>query len=459
MSYKKNEITNSLIDYALNLKYEDIPPAVIERTKQMFLDYLGVAYGGLVAAESSEPIIQGVLDLSRGSTGDCTVLGRSEKLPAQYASLLNATFAHSMDFDDTHRDAVIHIGTPLFSTLLALAHGTEISGRDFLTAAVVGYDVTGKIRKAHGGQVHARGFHPTATTGIFGCTAAGARLLGYTKEQTANALGLNISQASGSTQFLENGSWNKRFHTGWAAHNSIVSLIMARHDYLGSSSPLEGSQGYFELYANGSNEADRSLDKLGTDFEVMNTAVKPYPCCRYSHATIDAVTDMVVAENLATTDIKSIGITMGSTGYGLVGSPAEMKRKPTNVVEGQFSVYFAAAASARSAAYSWSDYEKMHDSEIQRLMEETTVNLEESWGAGMESDVESLLTDGRKLQRRVEYPKGEPENPMSWKEMTGKFSEWAGIALGLEKTDVIASQVTELESIVNMDDLISSLSK
>ena len=154
MSYKKNEITNSLIDYALNLKYEDIPPAVIERTKQMFLDYLGVAYGGLVAAESSEPIIQGVLDLSRGSTGDCTVLGRSEKLPAQYASLLNATFAHSMDFDDTHRDAVIHIGTPLFSTLLALAHGTEISGRDFLTAAVVGYDVTGKIGKAHGGQVH-----------------------------------------------------------------------------------------------------------------------------------------------------------------------------------------------------------------------------------------------------------------------------------------------------------------
>ena len=234
---------------------------------------------------------------------------------------------------------------------------------------------------------------------------------------------------------------------------------MARHDYLGSSSPLEGSQGYFELYANGSNEADRSLDNLGTDFEVMNTAVKPYPCCRYSHATIDAVTDMVVAENLATTDIKSIGITMGSTGYGLVGSPAEMKRKPTNVVEGQFSVYFAAAASARSAAYSWSDYEKMHDSEIQRLMEETTVNLEESWGAGMESDVEILLTDGRKLQRRVEYPKGEPENPMSWKEMTGKFSEWAGIALGLEKTDVIASQVTELESIVNMDDLISSLSK
>ena len=459
MSYKKNEITNSLIDYALNLKYEDIPPAVIERTKQMFLDYLGVAYGGLVAAESSEPIIQGVLDLSRGSTGDCTVLGRSEKLPAQYASLLNATFAHSMDFDDTHRDAVIHIGTPLFSTLLALAHGTEISGRDFLTAAVVGFDVTVKIGKAHGGQVHARGFHPTATTGIFGCTAAGARLLGYTKEQTANALGLNISQASGSTQFLENGSWNKRFHTGGAAHISIVSLIMARHDYLGSSSPLEGSQGYFELYANGSNEADRSLDKLGTDFEVMNTAVKPYPCCRYSHATIDAVTDMVVAENLATTDIKSIGITMGSTGYGLVGSPAEMKRKPTNVVEGQFSVYFAAAASARSAAYSWSDYEKMHDSEIQRLMEETTVNLEESWGAGMESDVEILLTDGRKLQRRVEYPKGEPENPMSWKEMTGKFSEWAGIALGLEKTDVIASQVTELESIVNMDDLISSLSK
>ena len=339
-------VTTALVDYAQSLKYEDIPPEVLERTKQMLLDFLGVAYGGLAVGESSAPIIDGVLDLAAGAQGRSAVVGRTEKLPAHYAALLNATFAHSMDFDDTHREAVIHIGTPLFATLLALADERDVSGQDFLTAAVAGYDVTGKVGKAHGGAVHARGFHPTATTGIFGCAAAGGRLLGYSGGQIANALGLNVSQSAGSTQFLENGAWNKRFHTGLTAHNAILSLVMARHGYLGATSPIEGGHGYFALYANGADGAERSLDGLGSDFEVMNTAVKPYPCCRYSHATIDAVSDIVRAESLASSDIEGIDIAMGETGFGLVADPADAKRVPSNVVEGQFSVYFAAAATA-----------------------------------------------------------------------------------------------------------------
>ena len=458
MNYHKNEITSALVDHALTLKYEEIPMEVINRTKQMFLDYLGVAYGGLIVAESSNPIIDGVIELSNGSKGECTLLGREEKLPPQYASLVNGTLAHSMDFDDTHRDAVIHIGTPLFSVLLALSEGKHLSGKDFLSAAVVGYDVTGKIGRAHGGAVHARGFHPTATTGIFGCTAAGARLLGYTKDQTMNALGLNVSQAAGSTQFLENGSWNKRFHTGLTAHNAILSLVMARNEYLGASSPLEGSHGYFELYANGSRGADKALEQLGRDFEVMNTAVKPYPCCRYSHATIDAVTDMIASESISIKDISTIDITMGSTGYGLVAYPPEMKRNPTNIVEGQFSVYFAAAAAADSGSYSWSDYEKLSNDEIIRVMQGTTVLLNESWGAGMESEIEISLSDGKKLKRKVEYPKGEPENPMSWEEMSQKFTEWGNLAIGKQKTKSIESRISNLEQLENIDELIGFLS-
>ena len=160
MTTSATGVTIALVDYAQSLKYEDIPPEVLERTKQMLLDFLGVAYGGLAVGESSAPIIDGVLDLAAGAQGRSAVVGRAEKLPAHYAALLNATFAHSMDFDDTHREAVIHIGTPLFATLLALADESDVSGRDFLTAAVAGYDVTGKVGKAHGGAVHARGSPP-----------------------------------------------------------------------------------------------------------------------------------------------------------------------------------------------------------------------------------------------------------------------------------------------------------
>ncbi len=455
-------ITNALVDYAQNLKYEDIPPEVLERTKHMLLDFLGVAYGGLRTGESSSPVIDGVLDLASGAAGESAVLGRPERLPAHYAALLNATFAHSMDFDDTHRDAVIHIGTPLFATLLALADehasgGHAVSGRDFLTAAVVGYDVTGKVGKAHGGSVHARGFHPTATTGIFGCSAAGARLLGYSAQQTANAMGLNVSQSAGSTQFLENGSWNKRFHTGLAAHNAVMSLVMARHDYLGATSPIEGGHGYFALYAGSGADASRALDGLGSDFEVMNTAVKPYPCCRYSHATIDAVADIVRAESLASPDIDGIEIAMGETGFGLVADPAEMKRVPSNVVEGQFSVYFAAAATAGNGAYAWDAYDRLDDAEVRRLMQRTSVTLDERFGAGMESIVSLRTADGRVIERTVPYPKGEPENPMSWDEMQAKFTEWSEPVIGAERAAQVIESVASLESLASMSELTANL--
>ena len=452
-----NGITNALVDYAQTLKYEDIPPEVLERTKHMLLDFLGVAYGGLRTGESSGPVIDGVLDLASGAAGESAVLGRPERLPAHYAALLNATFAHSMDFDDTHRDAVIHIGTPLFATLLALADEHDISGRDFLTAAVIGYDVTGKVGKAHGGSVHARGFHPTATTGIFGCSAAGARLLGYSAQQTANAMGLNVSQSAGSTQFLENGSWNKRFHTGLAAHNAVMSLVMARHDYLGATSPIEGSRGYFALYAGDGADASRALDGLGSDFEVMNTAVKPYPCCRYSHATIDAVADIVRAESLASPDIDGIEIAMGETGYGLVADPAEMKRVPSNVVEGQFSVYFAAAATAEKGGYAWDAYDRLADAEVRRLMQRTSVTLDQRFGSGMESIVSLRTADGRVIERNVPYPKGEPENPMTWDEMQAKFTEWSGPVIGAERAAQVIESVASLQSLASMSELTANL--
>ena len=450
-------VTTALVDYAHSLKYEDIPPEVLERTKQMLLDFLGVAYGGLAVGESSAPIIDGVLDLAAGAQGRSSVVGRAEKLPAHYAALLNATFAHSMDFDDTHREAVIHIGTPLFATLLALADEHEVSGQDFLTAAVAGYDLTGKVGKAHGGAVHARGFHPTATTGIFGCAAAGGRLLGYSGGQIANALGLNVSQSAGSTQFLENGSWNKRFHTGLTAHNAILSLVMARHGYLGATSPIEGGHGYFALYSNGADGAERSLDGLGSDFEVMNTAVKPYPCCRYSHATIDAVSDIVRAESLVSSDIEGIDIAMGETGFGLVADPADTKRVPSNVVEGQFSVYFAAAATASRGAYAWADYDRLADPEVVRIMQGSSVRLVDGVGAGMETSVAVRTSGGRVIERSVSYPKGEPENPMSWEEMQAKFTEWSAPVIGEERARKVIEQVSSLESLSSMRDLTAGL--
>lgn len=448
------DVTTKLAEYAMNLRFEDIPLPVIQRTKQLFLDFLGVALGGYQVADSTKPTIDAVRELANGSPGTSTIIGEEDLFPAHYAALANGTLAHSMDFDDTHRAAIMHPGAPLFATLLALAEERRSSGRELLVAAVAGYDIGNKLGKAHGPKVHHKGFHPTATTGIFACTSAGGRLLGLSYSQMLSALGLNNSQIAGTQQFLEDGSWNKRVHTGLAAHNSILSLVMARNGVIGAREPIEGRFGYFALYTSEPSDPSSSLEGLGSEFEVMNTAIKPYPCCRYSHATIDAVIDLVTENNLTSNDITSIEIEMGKTGYNLVAHPVESKRQPSSVVDGQFSIYFAAATAATHGCYSWDSYRFLRAPELQNLMHRTTVNEVGNF-LSMESRVTLTTSDGRQLAREVLLPKGEPENPLTWNQIQAKFTEWAEGVLGQDNTRAIIEQVNRLET---LDDL-SALTK
>ena len=149
-----------------------LSPEVLDRTKQLFLDFLGVALGGMALGPGMAELRLAAQRLAGSGGGPCTVVGNAATYPAPYAALLNAAHAHSMDFDDTHRDTVSHPGTPLFAGLLAVGEPEGVSGLDFLTAAALGYELNGKLGKAHGDRVHQRGFHPTATTGLFVVTAA-----------------------------------------------------------------------------------------------------------------------------------------------------------------------------------------------------------------------------------------------------------------------------------------------
>ena len=232
------KVTETLAEHTLAFPGNDIPDNAREAARKLLLDFLAVAVGGRQFADSTATVLAGTHDLLCGAEGNCTVAGEATGYPAHFAALLNGTFAHSMDFDDTHVDSVIHIGSPLFSTLLAIGERERVSGRAFLDAAVLGYDFIAKAGNVHGAAVHKRGFHPTPTTGIFGAVAAGARLLGLSGEQTLNALGIALNQAAGTMAFLEGGAWTKRLQVGLAAHNAIYALTYARQ---GLSGPEQGT--------------------------------------------------------------------------------------------------------------------------------------------------------------------------------------------------------------------------
>ena len=220
-------VTEKLAVFASDLEYEDLPAAVIERTKMLILDITGIMVRARHDAESTASLIRAVsrLDLDGGS---CSVLGDSATYTPPAAALINGTLAHSLDFDDTHAEGSLHSSAPIVPAALAAAEISSASGRDLITAVVAGFEIQIRLSMALNPVEHyERGFHPTATCGVFGAATAASKLLGLGAADIQSAFGIALSQAAGSMEFLADGAWTKRSHVGQAAQKGQMCDVMA----------------------------------------------------------------------------------------------------------------------------------------------------------------------------------------------------------------------------------------
>lgn len=440
-----------LADFVLSLRYENLPAPVVEKTRHLLLDWLGVACGGRVLADSSGPILESVRELWAGELGPATVIGEHRTFPPHYAALLNGAFAHSLDFDDTHLASHSHPGAPIFATLLALGEASHASGREFIAAVVAAYEIFGRIGAAHDYELHKRGFHPTATTGVFGATGGGARLLGLTREVLLNAWGINLSQAAGTLQYLENGAWTKRVQTGLAAHNALIALTLARHGVLGSADPFEGRFGYYRSYVGVPCNLSAAMKSLGEEFEIMGTGIKPYPCCRCNHPIIDGVLALAAEHRLAADDVVEMEFGMSHACLIQVAEPEDTRKTPQNIVDGQFSVFFTAAMALLEGRFGWDSYRRLQDPAVVQLM------------ARMRSreaapPVVAITTRrGEKLVREVPSPKGNPDSFPTWEELLAKAGPLARAALPETQVERLVREVSRLEELADVGDLTRHL--
>ncbi|MGY8960684.1 MAG: MmgE/PrpD family protein, partial [Alphaproteobacteria bacterium] len=258
------------------------------------------------------------------------------------AALINGTMAHSLDFDDTHAEGSLHSSAPIVPAALAAAEMAGASGKDFIAAIVAGYEVQIRLSLALGPSDHYdRGFHPTATCGVFGATVAAGKLLGLDAAAMENAFGVALSQAAGSMQFLADGAWTKRSHVGQAAQNGLMCAVLASEGFVGPLQAIEGERGFLHAYApNG--DVSKVMEGLGETWRTLELAVKPYPSCRYTHAAMDALAELRRDHDFDIEDIDSIEIGLPETGWKIVGHPAVDKQNPTSIVDGQFSMPFCA---------------------------------------------------------------------------------------------------------------------
>lgn len=437
--------TATLAAYVADLKFEDIPDAVLTRAKTLTLDFLGSAIRARSEAESTPSLLKMIAALQLDGKGEATVFGDDRTWTPAVAALLNGALGHSLDFDDTHADSSLHPSAPVVPAAFAIGETVGASGREVLTAIVAGYEVCCRLGNALDPTSHyARGFHPTATAGTYGAAAAAGKLLGLTKDQLIAAFGVSGSQAAGSLQFLVNGAWNKRYQVGAAAMNGVIAATLAKNEFVGATESVEGKHGLLVGYSDDAHP-EKAVADLGKIYETMKIGVKPYPSCRYTHAAIDALIAMRREHNLTPDQVKRVEIGLHRNGITLTGDAAT-KRRPESIVGGQFSMFFTGAIALDQGHFGWDDYSRLGDEAINTLADRFDVvqdaRLEgksHPFGARV-----SITTENGVHERIYADPSGEPESFPDAAAMQQKFLQLARPVLN-SGADRFADAILSLE--------------
>lgn len=450
-------VTATLAHFCSTLKVDALPEAVVPRVRALVLDLLGCIIRANTDAPSAAALKSGALALGMGGS-QATVFGDDRTWHPVGAAFLNAALGHALDFDDTHAPSTLHPAAPVIPAAFAAATISGASGADMVAGIVAGYEATCRIGLAlPAGDHYARGFHPTATCGVFGAAAAAGRILGLDAAGIESALGIALSQCAGSLQFLTDGAWTKPFQVGWASKAGLSAALMAREGYRGPTGALEGRHGFLQAYAP-SPDPERVCQDLGQVFETMATGIKPYPSCRYGHAGIDAVLALRAEHGLLPEKIDNITYGLSRAGLLLVGAPIEAKRNPTNLVGAQFSAPFVLSMALATGEMTWDSYARLEDPIVRGLMRKVDCvhdpDIEAEFPANMSGRI-TIEACGQRHEKTVIVPLGEPANFLSEDALFAKFAGLAHPVIG-ERLHRLAEAVNRLEYLTGMADLNSA---
>lgn len=306
-------VSQTLADFVVRSDWSDLPAEVRHQAKRSLLNFFAVAFAG--CRDKAVDVALGVLSDFAGA-GAATIIGRPERSDALTASFLNAVSANVQDFDDTHIRTVIHPTAPVAAGLLALAERRRLAGPDLLHALALGMEAACRIGNAVSPGHYRRGWHITATCGIFGAALAAGKILGLDRDGLVAALGNASAQSSGLVETL--GFMAKSAGVGNAARNGLLSAMLAQRGFGGSPRPLEGRFGFFNVMADAADPAEVA-DGLGRRWEMLANIHKPYPCGIVLNAVIDGCLRLRPLLGGAPDDLESVTL----YGHPLLGQRAD----------------------------------------------------------------------------------------------------------------------------------------
>ena len=428
------EVTRHLAQFVAETEWDALTTPVVHQAKRALVNFFAVALTGC-----REPAIETSLQSLTAFSGgrQATIIGRGERLDALSAAFLNAASANVLDFCDTHVPTVIHPTAPLAPALFALGELERVSGHDLILAFVLGAEIECRIGLAMSPSHYRRGWHITATCGVFGAAAGSGKLLALKAEPMICALGLAATQAAGLCECL--GTPAKSVHVGNAARNGLWSALLAAQGLAGPAEPLTGGQGYFHALAE-TPQLSVLTDGFGDSWEIMKTAFKPYPCGFVVHPVLDCVIDWRRAHRDATVEKVTV------TGNPLLAARTDRPNISTSG-QSQVSVQHAVSAALVTGRAGVEQFGEacVNDPRVVALRGKVEVKRDESFTTTAAA-VEIATADGERHKLHQRAARGSEDNPMTDRDLEDKLREAAAHAL--PRNDIAAL----IEAIWTLDD-------
>ena len=424
-------IANDLAERVCAMQFDDLPDDAVHWAKIGVLDWVGVTLAG-----HDEPCARLAAKVS-AAPGPALLFGRTRRVAALDAALINGTASHALDFDDCSDTMGGHPTAPILPALFALAdelreQKTPVSGRDFLNAYVAGFEVETRLGRAVNFHHYEKGWHPTATLGVFGSASACARLLGLDAAQTCVAIAIAASFASGLKANF--GTMTKPLHVGQSARNGLFAARLAQEGFTAADNVFEHKQGFFAVFNGAGNfAAERVLQDWAAPLDILKPgiAIKQYPCCASTHPAIDIAIDLATTHDLGADMIDHVDCWTHPRRLNHTNRP-----DPRSALDAKFSVQYCVARGLQRRRVVFSDFDggAYDEPEIRALMQRIQAaphpQMEMANTEHFGAEIRLHLRDGRVITGTTDRPLGRgPTKPLPLPRLEAKFLDCAGQAI------------------------------
>lgn len=400
-----------------------VPEEVFERAKHSLLDYIAVTSAGVSFQKRK---INKYIQFAQPEKGLFTTVGIG-KLNLKDAVFLNGLNGHALDFDDGTNSGIIHLGSPIFSLLLPLAEQYDISVEEMLKAAIIGYETSYTMAVSIQPGHKALGFHATGTCGVLGATLAAAYMLNFSEEERFQAFSTACASATGMLSVLDDGSELKPYNVAKTALLALTSLQLAKAGFKGNPDPLGSYRGYLKMMT-GKRDVDLKPVLLNGTYAIMKSYTKPYASCRYTHPSVEAAIRMrnrVTPKEVESINVKTYSLAV--SGHDHTDIPGSYSAK--------MSIPYATAVGLLHGKAGLQEFseDSVKDPDNLELTKKIQVESDEELSAAFPGIQAAVVTitkkDGTIVEERVDFPKGEPENPLDENEFWNRYQglmEYAG---------------------------------